>query len=110
MALKVLLINPPRFEGISVIREERCEITERYSVLEPYSLLQIGALLRNAGHEVSLVDLNGRQLGYSDLEQKVREVRPDVVMYRFTPTTFDWDQKTPSIVKGVDKSITTAGI
>jgi len=110
MALKVLLINPPRFEGISVIREERCEITERYSVLEPYSLLQIGALLRNAGHEVSLVDLNGRQLGYSDLEQKVREVRPDVVMYRFTPTTFDWDQKTSSIVKGVDKSITTAGI
>jgi radical SAM superfamily enzyme YgiQ (UPF0313 family) len=110
MALKVLLINPPRYEGISVIREERCEITERYSVLEPYSLLQTAALLRNAGHQVSLVDLNGLQLGYEDLESKVREVRPDLAMYRFTPTTFDWDQKTAATVKSVDKSITTAGI
>ena len=48
--MKVLLVNPPRYNGVSVIREERCEVTERYSVLEPYSLLQIASLLRNDGH------------------------------------------------------------
>jgi radical SAM superfamily enzyme YgiQ (UPF0313 family) len=104
------LVNPPRFEGVAVIREERCEVTERYSILEPYSLLQMGALLRNSGHEVSLIDLNGRDLGYEALEDRVRAWHPDVVLYRFTPTTFDWDQKTAKVVKDLDREIKTAGV
>jgi anaerobic magnesium-protoporphyrin IX monomethyl ester cyclase len=108
--VKVLLVNPPRFEGVSVIREERCEVTERYSVLEPYSLLQIGALLRLDGADVSLIDLNGRDLGYKELEGRVRSFRPDVVLFRFTPTTFDWDLRTASAVKAVDRDITTVGM
>ncbi|MBI0583537.1 MAG: radical SAM protein [Methanomassiliicoccus sp.] len=108
--MKVLLVNPPRFEGISVIREERCEITERYSILEPYSLLQTAALLRDGGHQVSLIDLNGQDLGYDALEARAREFHPDATLYRFTPTTFDWDHKAASTVKGVDKDITTVGV
>lgn len=57
--MRVLLVNPPRYQGVSVIREERCEVTERYSILEPYSLLQIASLLRADQHKVSLLDLNG---------------------------------------------------
>jgi anaerobic magnesium-protoporphyrin IX monomethyl ester cyclase len=110
MGMKVLLINPPRHQGVSVIREERCEVTERYSVLEPYSLLQTGSLLRNGGHQVDLIDLNGRDLGYKDLQAKVRAFRPDAAVYRFTPTTFDWDQKAASTVKEVDKDVPTVGI
>ncbi len=93
-----------------MIREERCEVTERYSILEPYSLLQLGALLRNAGHQVSLIDLNGRDLDYEALSDRVRSFRPDVAIYRFTPTTFDWDQRTASTIKEIDRSIHTAGI
>lgn len=110
MVLKVLLANPPRFEGVAVIREERCEVTERYSVLEPYSLLQIGALLRERGHAVSLIDLNGRDLDYDALADRVRSFRPDAVVYRFTPTTFDHDQRTAAVVKGIDHEVSTAGI
>lgn len=108
--MKVLLVNPPRFEGISVIREERCEITERYSILEPYSLLQTAALLRQQGEDVSLLDMNGFDLAYSDLDAEVRRRRPDLVVFRFTPTTFDWDMRTASAVKAVDPGIATAGI
>ena len=54
----------PRYPAI---REERCEVTERYSILEPYSLLQIGALLRRQGHEVALIDMNGFDLKMEDL-------------------------------------------
>lgn len=93
-----------------MIREERCEVTERYSVLEPYSLLQLGALLRNAGHQVSLIDLNGPDLDYPALTDRVKSFRPDTAIYRFTPTTFDWDQQTASKIKEVDRSIRTAGI
>ncbi|HII30061.1 TPA: cobalamin B12-binding domain-containing protein, partial [Candidatus Woesearchaeota archaeon] len=52
--MRILLVNPPRFNSIPVIREERCEVTERYSVLPPYSLLQIAAMARAEGHEVEL--------------------------------------------------------
>jgi anaerobic magnesium-protoporphyrin IX monomethyl ester cyclase len=83
--LKVLLVNPPRFEGIPVIREERCEITERYSVLEPYSLLQIGALLRDLGCRVSLLDMNGFNLKYEQLGLTLTRERPDAV--RMAATT-----------------------
>jgi anaerobic magnesium-protoporphyrin IX monomethyl ester cyclase len=97
--MKVLLVNPPRFDGIPVIREERCEITERYSVIEPYSLLQIGSLLRIQGCKISLVDMNGFGLGYGALRTALQVEKPDVVIFRFTPTTFDWDMKTAEIIK-----------
>lgn len=93
--MKILLYNPPRFRGIPVIREERCEITERYSVLQPYSLLQIGALLRETGHQVSLIDANGRNLDYTPKHFKGY----DAVIFRFTPTTFDHDMKTAKYAK-----------
>jgi len=108
--MRVLLVNPPRFEGIPVIREERCEITERYSVLEPYSLLQTASLLRQQGDEVALLDMNGFDLPYSELDAAVRRHRPDLVVFRFTPTTYDWDVRTAAMVKAVDGSIATAGI
>jgi len=76
--LRILLINPPRFHGILVIREERCEITERYSVLPPYSLLQIASILRNEGHEVQLIDANGWNLSWEELMGGMRGARYDI--------------------------------
>ena len=66
--MRILLVNPPRFEGLPVIREERCEITERYSVLEPYSLLQLGGILREAGHKIKIIDAGpkGMLIGFKN--------------------------------------------
>jgi len=89
--VRIALVNPPRYRGVSVVREERCEVTERYSVLEPYSLLQLAALLRSAGHQVHLLDANGRALGYPQVKEWLRSHAYDVLMFRFTPTTFDHD-------------------
>ncbi|MEM2297841.1 MAG: radical SAM protein [Ignisphaera sp.] len=108
--MKVLLVNPPRFNGIPVIREDRCEITERYSVLPPYSLLQIGAVLRKEGHSVQLIDANGFNLGYDYLYEYLLKRDFDVVVFRFTPTTFDNDVKVAEIAKRVNPKIYTIGI
>lgn len=108
--MKVLLINPPRFHGIPVIREERCEITERYSVLPPYSLLQIASILRSDGHEVQLIDANGWNLSWEEVNSRVRNMKYDVLIFRFTPTTFDWDTKIASISKKSHPNALTAGI
>jgi radical SAM superfamily enzyme YgiQ (UPF0313 family) len=108
--MNVLVVNPPRFHGIPVIREERCEITERYSVLPPYSLLQIASILRNEGHEVQLIDANGWDLSWEELISKMKDARYDVLIFRFTPTTFDWDTKTAFISKKINPKALTVGI
>ena len=108
--MKVLLVNPPRFDGIPVIREERCEITERYSVLPPYSLLQVASLLRVDGHEVKLIDANGWNLGWEEVSERIRSENYDVLVFRFTPTTFDRDNRTASISKKTHPNAWTVGI
>ncbi|NJD78612.1 MAG: radical SAM protein [Candidatus Methanoperedens sp.] len=97
--MKVLLVNPPRFNNVSVIREDRCEIIEKNSVLPPYSLLQIASLLRNRGHEVSLIDANGENIDYATLEKMLSERDYESVIFRFTSSTFDWDMRVAAISK-----------
>jgi anaerobic magnesium-protoporphyrin IX monomethyl ester cyclase len=108
--LKILLINPPRYFGIPVIREERCEITERYSVLPPYSLLQLASMLRADDHEVRLIDANGSNLSWEELNAQIRDLEYDVLIFRFTPTTFNWDLQTASFSKKKDRKAVTVGI
>ncbi len=108
--MKVLLVNPPRFQGSSVVREERCEVPERYSVLEPYSLLQLSALLREKGHQVGLLDANGRDLDFDDVESRLRSQAFDTMIFRFTPTTFDHDIRVARLAKEVRPGATTVGI
>ncbi|MDL5502399.1 MAG: hypothetical protein QSU88_04200, partial [Candidatus Methanoperedens sp.] len=95
--MKVLLVNPPRFKKMSVIREERCEIIEKNSVLPPYSLLQIASLLRGQGHKVNLIEANGENIEYPDFEKLLSEEDYEAVIIRFTSSTFDWDLKVASI-------------
>jgi len=97
--MKVLLVNPPRFKKMSVIREERCEIIEKNSVLPPYSLLQIASLLRRQGHKVSLIEANGENINFPDFEELLSKEDYEAVIIRFTPSTFDWDMKVASISK-----------
>jgi anaerobic magnesium-protoporphyrin IX monomethyl ester cyclase len=108
--MRVLLVNPPRFNGIPVIREERCEITERYSVLPPYSLLQIASILMTEGHEVELIDANGLNLNMEEVNERFKNAKYDVLIFRFTPTTFDSDTKIASISKKNHPNAWTAGI
>ena len=84
--MNVAIVNPPRYEGVSVVREERCEVVERYSVLEPYSLLQLASILIGAGHRVRLLDANGTSRTYRDVESWLRSAPYDAVIFRFTPT------------------------
>jgi radical SAM superfamily enzyme YgiQ (UPF0313 family) len=108
--MRLLLINPPRFNGIPVIREERCEITERNSIIPPYSLLQVGAELLADGHEVQLMDANGEDLTWEQLDARIRSFDYDVLVFRFTPTTLLWDLKTATLSKNHNPKAVTAGI
>jgi radical SAM superfamily enzyme YgiQ (UPF0313 family) len=93
-----------------VVREERCEVPERYSVLEPYSLLQLGALLREKGHQVRLIDANGSDLDFGEVQGQLRNQPFDAMFFRFTPTTFDHDLRVARMAKETQPDATTVGI
>src|SRR3972149_5987708 len=96
--MKVLLVNPPRFNGIPVVREDRGEITERDSNIPPYSYLQLAGMRQRAGCEVDLVDANGFNLDHPSIARtSLREA--DIVFFRFTPTTFRSDIRIAEMAK-----------
>ena len=108
--MKVAIVNPPRFNGTSVVREERCEVTERYSVLEPYSLLQLASLVRSAGHSVRLIDANGADASFPEVESWLGASDYDAVVFRFTPTTFDHDMGLARMSKQIRPDAKTIGL
>jgi len=109
--MRILLVNPPRYlEKIPVIREDRCEITERYAVIPPYSLIWIAAILRDKGHAVNLIDANALNLSHSDLKENMKTYIYDAMIFRFIPTTFDWDMKTAESSKEVNPPAKTIGL
>lgn len=106
--MNILLINPPRSNGLCVIREDRCEITERESIFPPYSLAQIAALLRKNGHKVDLIDANCLDLSVEDVKSLISGKNElDAVIFRFTPTTLMDDMKIALISKQIDLNICT---
>ena len=109
--MKVLLFNPPQYYGIPVIREDRCEITERNSVIPPYSLMQLAAILKEKGHEVALIDANGEGISYQDVRHRLVVQSPfDALIFRFTPTTFDHDLKVAELAKEISARTITIGL
>ena len=108
--MNVAIVNPPRFDGDSVVREERCEVVERYSVLEPYSLLQLASLLLAEGHRVRLLDANGENATFPEVESWLRSAPYDALILRFTPTTFDHDLRVAELSKRIHPEARTIGI
>src|SRR5947209_3601306 len=87
-----LLVNPPLINGVAFTRQGRCQ--EREEVLgttkPPYTLALLGALLRDAGCNVRLVDLTAERRGVDDL---IRQLDAD----GFTPTLIVFPSTTPTL-------------
>ena len=61
-----LLLNPPLVNGIAFTRQGRCQEREDFSAQKPpYTLALLASLLRDAGHEVRLVDATAERLSIS---------------------------------------------
>src|SRR6516162_5496858 len=69
--MRVLLINPP-YQTLTSNAGVGHQV--------PLGLLMVGGPLRDAGHEVRLLDAECRRLTMADILDGVREFRPDVVM------------------------------
>jgi anaerobic magnesium-protoporphyrin IX monomethyl ester cyclase len=103
--MKVLLVNPPRFNGIPVGREDRCENTIP-NVITPTGLVILGGMLE-LNHEVKLIDANGYNLSFNYIEKSIAKEKPDFVIFKVTPETFNSDIRVATIAKKIDKKIQT---
>lgn len=98
MQLRVLLINPPRVQGLPVVREERYEHRDMGSVYPPLSLLQAAASLRVDGHDVQVLDANGFNLSRDQVSQTLRSFEPHLVMTRLA---FDCQEEDLQVLQTV---------
>jgi anaerobic magnesium-protoporphyrin IX monomethyl ester cyclase len=92
---QTLLINPPLINGVAFTRQGRCQ--EREDVLgttkPPYTLALAGALLREAGCDVRLIDATAERLSIDDVIQRLDggAFVPTLILFPSTTPTLDAD-------------------
>jgi len=107
--MKILLVNPPRFNGMPVVREDRCEITVP-NVVPPHGFVYLAGILLNENHNVRLIDANGYDLDFEYIKKEIGKEKPDIVIFKSTPETFYSDIKVGDIAKSISKEIKTVMI
>lgn len=72
--MRVFLIHPP--DEMEAMLGEGKAFVQKY---EPLGLLYIAALVREAGHEVSVVDAHAEGLDRETVQERVLELLPDII-------------------------------
>src|SRR5687768_15538167 len=100
---KTLLFNPPLVNGIAFTRQGRCQ--EREDVLgttkPPYTLAVIGALLREAGCDVRLIDATSERMSIEEVIVRLdaEQFVPSLILFASTTPTLDADVEQVSRLK-----------
>src|SRR3990170_2537556 len=100
--MKVLILNPPAYEGIKFIREGRCEqrLSSFQYVMVPISLPSIAGLLRANRNEVRIIDTTVEEYTINDLEQQIKEFDPGLIIFNVSTATFYGDIEFIKHVRG----------
>jgi anaerobic magnesium-protoporphyrin IX monomethyl ester cyclase len=87
--MKVMLVMPPPEN--TIVMEAPNEVVEEFGAYPPLGLMYIASCIRDkTNHEVIIVDCDSDRLNFVQLEQKIKEYRPDVVgITAYTPIIFD---------------------
>lgn len=103
---KILLINPPRFNGHPMVREMRCAGLSASSIYPPLELAYLaGALRREAA--VKIVDANALDLSLEQVKSEIKNFQPDAVIFTTSPVSFTKDAQIAKIAKEISSAIKT---
>lgn len=105
-SMRILLINPPRFKGHSIIREMRCVGLTTVSVFPPIELAYLAGHLRKQA-EVKIIDANALNKDFQYIEQEIRNFRPQAVVFTASLPSFSADAQVARIAKNIDNNIKT---
>ncbi len=107
--MDILIINLPRYRGISVTREGRCELLNNFRVDIPITLLIIASLLRQNKNNVMFIDANGLNLKYQTITEILKKKDYNCVIFTFASRIIEYDLKICDIVKSINPSCFTIG-
>jgi len=94
--VKVLLVNPPRYEKkLYTLRDEICFQNVKY-VPFPLRLAQIGGILKSVS-DIQAIDANALELSWIELEEKMTEC--DAVIFQSAAGLIAHDMKVADIAK-----------
>ncbi|MFX1277588.1 MAG: hypothetical protein ACFFAT_21425, partial [Promethearchaeota archaeon] len=79
--MEILIINLPRYDGISVTREGRCEMLMNYRVDTPSTLLTLAAILRKKNHQIDFIDSNGLDLSYDEINNLIKSKKYNCAIF-----------------------------
>jgi anaerobic magnesium-protoporphyrin IX monomethyl ester cyclase len=107
--MKVLLIHPPSYKGINLVRQGRClAIAEPGIRVEfPVFLAYVASILRENGHSVAVVDAMAEGLPLASLSQRINRFAPDTVIVETVPSTYEGDKVVADIAKQINRQICT---
>lgn len=104
--MKILLINPPRFRGHSIIREMRCVGITTVSVFPPIELAYLAGLLRKHA-QVKILDSNALDQNFEDIEKEITTFEPQAVIFTASIPSFRADAQVARIAKKINQNIKT---
>jgi radical SAM superfamily enzyme YgiQ (UPF0313 family) len=100
-SMKVILINPPEYQGYKYVREGRCEqrtSSYQYS-LPPLSLMSIAAVLEKEGINVKILDCIAKDISLGKLEKILEKERPELIIVNLSTPSYYGDVKVADISK-----------
>jgi radical SAM superfamily enzyme YgiQ (UPF0313 family) len=74
----------------------------------PISLAAIGAVLEEDGHEVMIIDCAAQEIGWRELEQRIDDFLPQIVIWSTGTPSIKSDLEVASFIKKCNEKITTA--
>jgi anaerobic magnesium-protoporphyrin IX monomethyl ester cyclase len=107
--MDILIVNLPRYRGIPVFREGRCEQVDRNQIATPASLLIAASILRKQGHKINFVDANAFDLSFRDISKLIQEEKVDCVLFSFNSFVLNHDLSVCKLTKKIDKNCITIG-
>lgn len=72
--MRILLVNPP--DEMDIMLGVGREFVQKY---EPLGILYIAAVLRDRGHQVSVIDAFAEEIGTAEIVRRIEDASPDVV-------------------------------
>ena len=82
--MRVLLIVPP----YGVLREESKKVRQKKGFLPPTGIALLGTILENAGHAVTILDMQVDNFSAHELVNYVKNIGPDIVCMSMLDATY----------------------
>jgi len=106
--MRILLINPPRYNDVDYVREGRCMQPKSVwnNIWPPLTLNYIATVLKEK-NAVKLIDYIAEQGTYEDFEKDLKKFKPDMLIINNGIPSIKWDLKSAEIAKKLNKNIVT---